>query len=204
MRILMIATNRHHRLMSRMEARPLPVGMAYVAGHLDRNRHTLKVLDLMFSDDYLFDVESTINEFRPDLVGLSVRNLSNHSYMDPQWALPISKEVIERIRANTKAPIVCGGPAFSLLPRELFAYLEPDLGIAGDAGETFAELADRLEIGEPSYYDLPGLVYQEGSRVIFNGGRCASEFNKPPRLEDLDMAKYRQAGFGIGVLTQAG
>ena len=50
MRVLLIATNRHHRLMSRMDARPLPIGLAYVAGHLDRNRHTLQVLDLMFSD----------------------------------------------------------------------------------------------------------------------------------------------------------
>ena len=204
MRILMIATNRHHRLMSRMEARPLPIGMAYVAGHLDQNRHTLKVLDLMFSDDYLSDVETTIQEFSPDLVGVSVRNLSNHSYMDPQWALPITKEVIQCIRINSPAPIVLGGPAFSLLPRECFNYLQPDLGIAGDAGETFAELAGRLEIGEPSYHDLPGLVYQEGGQVIFNGGRCSSEFNKPPRLEDLDMPKYRQAGFGIGVLTKLG
>jgi hypothetical protein len=34
---------------------------------------------------------------------------------------------------------------------------------------------------------------------------CASShFSRPPRLEDLDMAKYRQAGFGIGVLTKLG
>ena len=182
----------------------MPIGMAYVAGHLDPNRHTLKVLDLMFSDDYLSDVESAVKEFNPDLVGVSVRNLSNHSYMDPQWALPITKEVIQCIRTNSPAPIVCGGPAFSLLPRELFTYLEPDLGIAGDAGETFAELVNRVEVGEPSYFDLPGLVYREDGQVVFNGGRCASEFQKPPRLEDLDIPKYRQAGFGIGVLTKLG
>ena len=182
----------------------MPIGMAYVAGHLDPNRHTLKVLDLMFSDDYLSDVESAVKECNPDLVGVSVRNLSNHSYMDPQWALPITKEVIQCIRTNSPAPIVCGGPAFSLLPRELFTYLEPDLGIAGDAGETFAELVNRVEVGEPSYFDLPGLVYREDGQVVFNGGRCASEFQKPPRLEDLDIPKYRQAGFGIGVLTKLG
>ena len=182
----------------------MPIGMAYVAGHLDQSRHTLRVLDLMFSEDYLSDVETAIKEFKPDLVGVSLRNLSNHSYMDPQWALPITKEVIECIRSNSPATMVLGGPAFSLLPRECFSYLEPDLGIAGDAGETFAELVNRLEIGEPAYHNLPGLVYQEGGQVIFNGGRCASDFSKPPRLEDLDMHRYRQAGFGIGVLTKLG
>ena len=157
MRIVLFATNRHHRLMRRMEARPLPIWLAYMAGHLDQSRHTLKVLDLMFSgEDYLTEVEEAVRTFRPDLVGISIRNLSNHSYLDPQWALPIAKEVIQRIRATTQAPVVCGGPAFSIPPQECFSLVEPDLGLAGDAGETFAELSNRLEIGEPAYFDLPG------------------------------------------------
>ena len=204
MRILLIATNRHNRLVSRMNAQPLPIGMAYVAGHLDPDRHQLKVLDLMFSDDYLADVEAAVHEFQPELVGLSLRNLSNHSYLDPQWALPITREVIDKIREGSSAPIVCGGPAFSLLPTECFAYLEPDLGLAGDAGETFAELAGRIEIGEPSYLDLPGLVYRNESGIQFNGMRCRSEFSMPPRFDELDMEKYRLAGFGVGIVTKLG
>ncbi|MDE2842859.1 MAG: cobalamin-dependent protein [Chloroflexota bacterium] len=204
MRILLIATNRHNRLVSRMNAQPLPIGMAYVAGHLDPDRHQLKVLDLMFSDDYLADVEAAVHEFQPELVGLSLRNLSNHSYLDPQWALPITREVIDKIREGSSAPIVCGGPAFSLLPNECFAYLEPDLGLAGDAGETFAELAGRIEIGEPSYLDLPGLVYRNESGIQFNGMRCRSDFSMPPRFDELDMEKYRLAGFGVGIVTKLG
>ncbi len=204
MRILLIATNRHQRLMSRMNARPLPIGLAYIAGHLDPERHQLKVLDLMFSDDYLADVAAAVAEFQPELVGLSLRNLSNHSYLDPQWALPVAKEVIDRVRETSGVPIVCGGPAFSLLPRECFDYLEPDLGLAGDAGETFAELASRLEIGEPSYLDLPGLVYREAGQTNYNGMHCSSKFSRPPRFGDLDMDRYQKAGFGIGVLTKLG
>lgn len=204
MRILLIATNRHNRLVSRMNAQPLPIGMAYVAGHLDPDRHQLKVLDLMFSEDYLSEVEEAVEEFRPELVGLSIRNLSNHSYLDPQWALPITKNVIDKIRESSTAPIVCGGPAFSLLPRECFDYLEPDLGLAGDAGETFAELAGRMEIGEPSYLDLPGLVYRDEAGINFNGMRCRSDFAMPPRFDDLDMEKYRLAGFGVGIVTKLG
>ncbi len=188
-----------------MNAQPLPIGLAYIAGHLDPDRHTLKVLDLMFAgDDYLSKVEDAVREFSPELVGISLRNLSNHSYLDPQWALPITKEVIQRVRATTQAPVVCGGPAFSILPKECFAFLEPDLGIAGDAGEAFAVLANRIEIGEPSYFDLPGLVHRQDGEIIYNGMRCFSEFAKPPRLEEMDMKKYGQAGFGIGVLTKLG
>lgn len=202
MRVLLIATNRHDRLQSRMNAQPMPIGLAYIAGHLDHDRHQVKVLDLMFSDDHLADVESTIQEFQPQMVGLSVRNLSNHSYMNTVWALPISKEVIDRIRSISDAVIVCGGPAFSILPKECFEFLGPDLGLAGDAGETFAALTDRLEFGEPEYFNLAGLVYKKDGQTIQNEGYCTSEFAKPPRLEDLDMAKYNQAGFGIGILTK--
>ena len=201
MKILLIATNRHGRLMSRMDAHPLPIGLAYVAGHLDPERHTIKVMDLMFADDYLAEVETTVKEFKPELVGVSLRNLDNNSYIDNQWALPTTKEVISLVRKNSPAPIVCGGPAFSILPKECFSFVEPDLGIAGDGGETFADLADRLDLGEP-YHDITGLVYRRDGEVTLNGGRCASTFGKPPRFEDLEMDKYRQAGFGIGVLTK--
>jgi radical SAM superfamily enzyme YgiQ (UPF0313 family) len=205
MRILLIATNRHKSLMGRMNAKPLPIGLAYIAGYLDQRRHTVKMLDLMFSEDnYLEEVEHTVRAFQPELIGISIRNLSNHSYLDPQWQLPITKAVIERLRATTKAPIVCGGPAFSVLPQECFAYVAPDLGLAGDAGETFAELVDRLEGGESSYIDLPGIVYRQGDQIIANRVGASSQFSRPPRLEGLDMARYSQAGFGIGVLTKLG
>ena len=204
MRVLLIATNRHSRLQNRLNAQPMPIGLAYIAGHLDHDRHEVKVLDLMFSDDHLADVEAAVKEFQPQMVGMSVRNLSNHSYMNTVWALPISKEVIDRIRSLSNAVIVCGGPAFSIIPKECFEYLGCDIGLAGDAGETFATLAESLEIGEPSYFDLPGLVYRKDGQTHSNEGYCTSEFAKPPRLEDLDMDRYNKAGFGIGILTKLG
>ena len=201
MRILLIATNRHQRLMSRMNAQPVPIGLAYIAGHLDLQRHNLKILDLMFSEDYLEDTESTVKEFQPDLIGVSLRNLDNSSYLDPQWALPTTKAVIQRIRTITDSPIVCGGPGFSQLPKECFRFLEPDLGVAGDGGEIFAQVADSLDSGE-NYHNLPGLVYQDGRGEVVYKGLAYSSFSKPPRLEELDMARYEQSGFGIGIVTK--
>ena len=87
MRILLLATNRHDRLNSRMNAQPMPIGLAYIAGHLDPERHQVKVVDLMFADDYLAEVEKTVREFQPHVVGISLRNLSNHSYLNTMWAV---------------------------------------------------------------------------------------------------------------------
>ena len=209
MRVLLIATNRHDRLMSRMDARPMPIGLAYVAGHLDPDRHTVKVLDLMFSEDYVEDTNRAVSSFAPDVVGVSLRNFDNQSYLDTQWALPMTRDVIDLVRKISKATVVCGGPAFSILPRESFQFLAPDLGVAGDAGETFAQLADRLEDsggyrGPDGLDDLPGLVYRRDGEVLIAGGQASSSFPKPPLLEQLDMARYERAGFGIGILTKLG
>ena len=203
MRILLIATNRHQRLMSRMNAYPAPIGLAYIAGYLDPDRHDVKILDLMFSEDFLEETERTVREFQPDLIGISLRNLDNVSYMDPQWALPGTKEVIDMVRSITEAPIVCGGPGFSLLPEACFDYLGLDLGVAGDGGESFAQLADAMESGE-TYHNMPGLVYRDDTGSIVRQGLAYSQFSKPPLLDQLDMARYEKAGFGIGVVTKLG
>ena len=204
MRVLLVATNRYDRVNNRMNAQPMPIGLAYIAGHLDHERHQVKVVDLMFADDYLAEIEQTVREFQPHVVGISLRNLSNHSYLNTQWALPITKDVIDRIREHSNAAIIVGGPAFSLLPKQCFEFLNPDLGVAGDAGETFAEVCNRIEIGERPVYDLPGVVHARDGQVVLNEGLCVSAFASRPRLDDLEMDKYRNAGFGIGVLTKLG
>ncbi|MDA0734496.1 MAG: cobalamin-dependent protein [Chloroflexi bacterium] len=203
MRILLIATNRHNRWMSKEEVRPLPIGLAYVAAYINPKQHSLRVLDLMFSEDYLGETERVVQEFQPQLVGISIRNLDNGSYINPQSALPVTREVIQRIRSCSDATIACGGPAFSALPEECFSYLEPDVGLAGDAAETFAELAQLLEKSK-SYRQLSGVVYQEDGEIKMSPQRAASGLARPPRLDDLDLDRYRQAGFGVGVITKLG
>ena len=216
MRILLIATNRHNRWMSRQEVRPLPIGLAYVAAYVDPERHPLKILDLMFADDYLAQTEAVVREFQPELVGISIRNLDNGGYVNPQSALPITRDVIQRIRGCSNAAIACGGPAFSTLPQQCFDYLEPDIGLAGDAAETFAQLADLLQSKSVSgasgisgdlqqdLSQLSGVIYRENGSIKAAPHRAASGLSKSPRLDDLDLDQYRQAGFGVGVITKLG
>lgn len=208
MRTLLIATNRHNRWMTREEVRPLPIGLAYVAAYIDPDRHPLKLADLMFADDYLAETERVVRDFEPELVGISIRNLDDGSYIAPQSALPVTKAVIEKIRSLSNALIVCGGPAFSILPEACFAYLEPDVGLSGDAAEVFAELADLMQQGTIGPGNLPGLdalsgvVYRAGDEIVTAPQRAASRLTKPPRIEDLDLDQYRHAGFGVGVITK--
>ena len=65
MNVLLITTNRHGRYMSHIQAQPLPLVLAYIAAYLDPEQHTTKMLDLMFADDYLGDVERVVKDFQP-------------------------------------------------------------------------------------------------------------------------------------------
>ena len=201
MRILLIATNRHGRYMNNIQAQPLPLGLAYIAGYLDPDKHDTKMLDLMFADDYLGQVKKSVQEFQPDIVGLSIRNLDNGSNLNPESVLPITKEVTDLVRSISKATIVCGGPAFSILPTECFNFVGPDVGVAGSGGDVFSDLADRIESLE-SYTDLPGLVYRADGNITVTDPQSTFGVMKPPRLEELDLEKYSEAGFGVGVITK--
>ena len=202
MKILLVATNQSDRFMDRMVVRPVPIGLAYIAAAVDERRHEIRVLDLMFSDDAAADAESAVREFAPDLVGLSMRNLDNQSAINPKWNLPGVREIVERVRRASDARIVCGGPAFSILPAECLRYVGADMGIAGDAAEAFATLVERLDKGA-DYADVPGVVYHGAdSEIVVTEGRFASDFHSAPRLDLLDMRRYDRSGFGVGVVTK--
>ena len=125
--------------MTNHQAQPLPLGLAYIAGYLDPEQHPTKMLDLMFADDYLGEVERAVRDFQPGLVGLSMRNLDNGSNLDPESVLPITKEVIDRIRSISDATIACawllnqvrsrGKPRVSRLTRLAFGCWSFSVGM---------------------------------------------------------------------------
>lgn len=204
MKVLLIATNQADRFMDRMVVRPVPIGLAYLAASVDEERHTLRVLDLMFADDAVSEVADAVSDFRPDLIGLSIRNLDNQSSLNPVWNLPAVRDIIESIRQLSSAKTLIGGPAFSIMPSECLEYVGADLGIAGDAAEAFATLVERMET-KTDYRDIPGIVYRDESnngKIVVSEGRFTSNFHKAPRLDLLDMRAYNGSGFGVGVVTK--
>ncbi len=104
-------------------------------------------------------------------------------------------------RRESRAPIVLGGPAISLLPQDAFAALEPDFILAGDASRTFPELANRLDRGEP-WGDIPGLVYRAGTDIRLNPPEAWRTAHVTPCYDGLDLPKYEAAGYGVAVLTK--
>ncbi|MFH1739288.1 MAG: cobalamin-dependent protein, partial [bacterium] len=152
MKILLIASN---RLEEPLPA--FPLGVAYLAGNIDPEAHSVEVLDLMFQDDIREKVTSAIQSASPDIIGISIRNVNAGSF-NP---LPEIAEIVQLCRNESDARIVLGGTGFTMMPREIITHFDADLGVQGEGVVSFNRLLERLEAGT-GWDDIPGLVWRNG------------------------------------------
>ncbi len=138
----------------------LPLGLASLAAAVQRAGHEFELVNLHPGDDVRSVLSARVSEFRPHVIGVSLRNVDNQSMKNGMFFLPPVKAAIAVCRGLSPAPIVVGGAGFSIYPRSALEYLRADYGIAGEGETAFVMLLDRLSRGEdprgvPGLY-LPG------------------------------------------------
>gem|GEM_PF-1989556 len=57
-------------------------------------------------------VGARIDDFHPDVVGVSVRNIDNQSMKNPLFLLAPVKNIVDECRSLSRAPIVVGAAVF--------------------------------------------------------------------------------------------
>ena len=156
MNVLLVSSNRDESYM-----RTWPLGLACVAAATTRAGHRVSVLDLVNLEDPLFALKKGIDRFRPDVVAFSVRNIDDQNMEEPRFFLHEVKGIVTYCKNLTRAPVVLGGPGYSMYPVSSLEYLGADMGIQGEGETAFPALLDRMERGSeltgvPGLY-LPGL-----------------------------------------------
>jgi radical SAM superfamily enzyme YgiQ (UPF0313 family) len=155
MRVLLISSNTE-----RINMVTIPLGLGLVAAAARRAGHEVTFLDMLNEQDPGGAIRRSVGAARPDVIGISVRNIDDQTRESPRFLLEQVRPMVEACRACTRAPIVLGGAGYSIFPEAALAYLGADLGVCGDGEAVFPALLDRLEDGcDPS--DLPG-VYVAG------------------------------------------
>ena len=112
MKILVVRTNTNSMPI------PLPIGAAMVAGHLYRNDHDVRFLDLMGERDPVRVSQQTVSEFKPDVICISIRNRDNQSMQDCVDPMPGIRSVVDAVRESVSVPIILGGRAFTTFPSQ--------------------------------------------------------------------------------------
>ena len=126
MRVLLVSANREH-----LPDPIFPLGLAYVAAAARQGGHDVEIADLCFGSRPIRALEQQLRRFRPDVVGLSIRNIDNAAYPLTVEYLPLHGQVVNAIRKTTSARIVLGGSGFSILPEACMQVLDADFGVTG-------------------------------------------------------------------------
>ncbi len=201
-RVLLVSTNR--------ERSPQPVvpnGVACVASALAGAGHDVRVLDLCFTNDPVAAARDAARSLRPDVIGVSVRNIDNSDTIALRHYTPEAVEVLAALRAAAPhAPVLAGGAAFGVAPESLFRELGVDYAVAGDGERASVALVDTLAAGRP-VGSVAGLVRPVGDRIVFTPpGEDANLDALPlPRVHRwLDVARYQRHGATVPIQTKRG
>jgi radical SAM superfamily enzyme YgiQ (UPF0313 family) len=165
MKVLLISANTE-----RLNMPAMPAGLACVAAAARLAGHETSFLDLLKRQDAEAAVKTRLAEFRPDMIGISVRNIDDQNSESPRFLLEQVRAVVAECRAESAAPIVLGGAGYSMFPEQVLGYLGADFGVSGDGEEAFCTLLKSLEHGgDPTR--LPGVFVagRGGNAPVFSG-----------------------------------
>ena len=183
MRILLIQA-----YLGRREPPVAPLGLAALAAHL--SPHQVRLFDPNISDKPLEETTRLIQDFAPQIIGLSLRNIDTTKFSDQFYYFEHFQEFMKLIgRGNSNAVIAVGGCGFSLFPRQIMKRIpEIDCGFYLEAETSFADFVSR--VGDRR--NIPGLFIREGDDIAFTGPPDKVEIDEliPPAWDLVDLEPY--------------
>jgi lipid biosynthesis B12-binding/radical SAM protein len=124
-----------------------PLGLAVIAAALTSAGHEVAQFDFLVSGESEEELASRIRLFSPDYVCLSIRNLDNCDSLTATGYPAIARRLVALIKGMTGAPVIIGGPAFSIMPEELLDYTGADFGVVGEGERLVCNLVSDLNEG---------------------------------------------------------
>lgn len=144
----------------------IPLGACMVAEATERAGHRARLIDLMFEDDPVVAVRRELEHEKPDVVGLSVRNIDNNDCSSPEFFVRDLLPLAGAIRDLTSAPLVLGGAAVAVMPEELLRFTGADWAVLGDGETVFPKFLEELPKGTTD--TLPGMAWFEEGMFLSN------------------------------------
>ncbi len=200
MRILLIATNRE-----KAPYAVAPLGAAQLAAVLSAEGYDVAFLDLGFVTNTKRQIAKTIDRFKPELVGLSIRNLDNCQYANGKTYYEDTRTIVKTVREKTDAPILIGGGAVSVMPEELADYLGVTYAAVGEGEKTLPAFARALA-NQAGFDGIPGLMIRKESGWVKQQPDFSLELDRLPlyAYNRVDYRKYFKHGGFIGLQTKRG
>jgi len=148
-----------------------PFGLDLIAHALRTRGHEVEIAYAFLPDpDWRKNVWEAISRFRPDVMGLSIRNIDTCMSCEPYgdheaadyrtfYFLPEIRELASYIGQKAPdVPVVVGGGAFTVAPEAILKYLRLSYGIMGEGEEPFSRFVEAFP-DKKKISTIPGMVY---------------------------------------------
>lgn len=143
-----------------------PLGLLYIATVLKKNipDFTIKILDCPSQSISYSKLESFLNDFNPDIIGITVFTLC---LVDVLNVARLAKSL------NKNVHVCAGGPHLSVYPAQTLAYPQIDSIIIGEGEYIFLELIKQAIEGKvlggfPGFYTKSDLGRKDFSIAVVN------------------------------------
>jgi radical SAM superfamily enzyme YgiQ (UPF0313 family) len=155
-----------------------PIGISYLSCYLEPRLPEFDIRVFDFNLNSGADFVETLKEFQPDYTGISFRNIDDVDSYSKKCFIHDYKEIVDIVKKTILTKIIIGGSAFSIFPKQLFEFVEPDFGICGEGEESLFRLLTCLE-SNSDFSGIQGLVYRKDNKILIN---CRDSFVKSLNL----------------------
>ena len=188
MKILLIASN-----VAETPYAVYPLGMSMVAAALRQDGHAVTLFDFLQQGQSFEAVRAAVRRVRPDLIGVSIRNIDNVNLLHELRYLDAVCGIVKVLREETTVKIVIGGSGFSVMPEAVLDAVGADYGVVGEGERLFRDFAAGAAQGR---YPAERILY--AAPELTGAGI-------PPALYDADMlAFYLKNGHMASLQTKRG
>jgi lipid biosynthesis B12-binding/radical SAM protein len=188
MNILLIASN-----VAETPYAVYPLGMSMVAAALKEAGHDVALFDFLQQGQSLEAVRAAVRRVRPELIGISIRNIDNVNLLHELRYLDAVCGIVKVLREETDVKIVLGGSGFSVMPESVLEAVGADYGVAGEGERLFRDF-----VAEAAQGRYPA------DRILYAAPQLTGA-GIPPALYDADMlAFYLKNGHMASIQTKRG
>jgi len=182
----------------------MPVGACIAAESAERVGNAVSFLDLMFSKDPLSAVKSEIKKTKPDIVGLSIRNIDNNNMQNPVAFFRELPPIMDVIRGNTHAPVVIGGAAVGVMPEDILRFTGASFAVAERGEIAFPRLLDASSRNE-NPYQVQGIAWLDNRAFRRNPVKSSPhEYSSPDFKKWIDVDSYYSLQATVPVQSKRG